>query len=296
MNPWLELVLLIVALAALAVLASDLGRAWLRGREERRHLERLGEGAEPTGADYELPGSMDRQLRAAGLPFGATGYLLISAVLGLFVFLGVVAAFPSSLVAGLLAAGLAAYFPWTLVRAWGRRRARLFEENLVDAVEFIASALQAGENPTQALASAADAAEGAVATELRRTVDHLALGDNIHRALTPMIEGYDSEGTRLFAQTLIAKWPAGGDLASVLRSVNRIIRERLRMRLRLRSELAGARLSGIVVSILPYAVVPVIMWRRPDWIRSLIEHPTGLKLLFIALLLQLLASCGSRAS
>lgn len=288
MTAWLELLLLIAGLAAVVFLGLDLGKARRRRQRERRHLERLGTEAPPADSDAATaPGAVDRRLRAAGLDVGAPVWLGGTVLLALLVFLGVLSAFAGNLAAAVLAAVVAAWLPWSILGTWARRRARRFEEQLIDAVAFMAAALQAGENPTRALGSAAEATEGAAAIELKRAGDRLDAGTGIRRALAPMVAGYDSEGCRLFAQTLIAKWAAGGDLAPVLERVNRIMRERLAMRLRLRSELAGARLSAMIVVVLPYLLLPFLLARRPEWFRSLTQHPTGLQLLFIALLLQI---------
>ncbi len=289
MTAWLELLVLLAALAAVVVLGSDLGRSWFRGHRERRHLERLGESdaeEEASGERTLLP-AVDRRLKAAGLAVGGLVWLATSALLAALVFFAVFEAFPGSLAAAGLAALLAAWLPWSLLGAWARRRARRFEEKLVDGVAFMISALQAGENPTRALASAADAAEGAVSVELRRLVDRLDVGMGIRQAMQPLVEGYDSEGTRLFTQSLAAKWAAGGNMAPVLERVNQIIRERLSMRLRLRAEMAGARLAAVLIALLPYLLIPVLFWRRPEWARALLAHPVGLQLLFMALMLQL---------
>ncbi len=291
MSAWIELLVLLGALAAVVALGSDLGRGWLRGRRERRHLERLGkaEAEADEGSDGELAvlPAVDRRLRAAGLRIGRWTWIAASVAAAAVVFLGVLEAFPDNLLAAGVAALLAAWLPWSLLGTWARRRARRFEEKLVDAVAFMTSALQAGENPTRALASAAEAAEGAVAAELRRVVDRLDVGMGIRRALRPMVEGYDSEGTRLFAHSLAAKWAVGGDMAPVLERVNRIMRQRLAMRLRLRAEMAGARLAAVIIALLPYGLIPVLLWRRPEWAQALFAHPLGLQLLFFALLLQL---------
>ena len=72
------------------------------------------------------------------------------------------------------------------------------------------AALHAGENPTQALGSAAELAEQPVRAELRELSRRLAAGVGIGEAVEPLVRGYDSEGVRLFSQTLIVKWRSGG--------------------------------------------------------------------------------------
>ncbi len=294
MSGWLELLLLLLALVAIAAFGLDLGRGWLRNRRQREHLERLAEGSADdsgTAADDRLavpPGRVERRLRAAGIGIGPAVVASALVLLAVLIGLGVLRAFPGAFFAAALAAFLAVALPWSLLGAWARWRVGRFEEKLVDAVGFMASALEAGENPLGALATAADAAEPPAAAALDGVVRQLAAGSSIERALTLVIRGYDSEGTRLFTQTLIAKWRAGGDLAPILQRVAQLMRERLAMRLRLKSEMAGARISAVIVAVLPYCVLPVMLWRRPDWIRVFFEHPLGTRMIFVALLLQLL--------
>ena len=57
--------------------------------------------------------------------------------------------------------------------------------------------------------------------------------------------------------------------------------------MRMRSELIGARLSGVVIAILPYLVIPFILWRKPEWMQELATHPMGPPLLVGAILLQI---------
>ena len=186
------------------------------------------------------------------------------------------------------AAAVFLYLLWVLVLAWGHLRASRFEEKLAEAVEYMVSALRAGENPTEALASAAETSEGAVSVELREIVQRLDLGMSIQLAVYRMVVSYDSEGVRLFSQTLIAKWQAGGNMAPVLSSVARIMRERLKLRMRLRTELIGARVSGAIIALLPYSIIPVILWRRPEWFQELMTNPLGHQLFVGAILLQIL--------
>jgi Flp pilus assembly protein TadB len=148
--------------------------------------------------------------------------------------------------------------------------------------------LEAGENPTQAFASAAEASRSLVRREFREVARRLTLGMHIRRALRRIIEGYDSEGVRLFTQTLIAKWEVGGDLIPIVESVARVIRERLKVSLHLKSQLAGARISSVMIALIPYALVPFFLWQRPESLERLLDHPLGPTLLTLAVLLQII--------
>lgn len=290
MMVWIESALLLSLLAVAVYLVVDLFRQQRSQRQQAEALERLQPDTEPDRPferEPERPGAVERRLRAAGVAWGTTTYYSAMIVVAILAFLLFLELLPGQLLAAALASLVILWISWSLLGSWARHRATAFEEKLADAVGYMTSALEVGENPTGALASAANSAEGAVSRELAQVVTRLEAGTAIRPAMWPMAASYDSEGLRLFSQTLIAKWTAGGDMAPILRSITRIIHDRLAMRLRLRSELAGARLSAVLVAMMPYALIPVLLWRRPEWIGSLIRHPLGLQLLVAAVLLQL---------
>ncbi len=282
-----ELALLVLVLLVIAVLVADL----LRGR--RRSHEPL--SPEKSGRNRELGsasdgpprrGRVEQRLRAAGLQLDAATWIAAQVLLSAVALLVGLELFPGALLVVITTAGFVAYIPDALVRAWGSHRARRFEARLVDAVDFMVSALHGGENATQAMASAAAAAEEPVKTELQEVVHRLGLGMPLDRALGRIVEGYDSEGSRIFTQALQAKLEAGGNLAPVLKAVNQILRERLKLRMKLKSQLSGAQFSAVVIALLPYTLIPIYLWRKPDWVERLWHHPLGPQLLFFAFLLQ----------
>jgi tight adherence protein B len=286
----LDAVLLITAaLLAFAVGLGPLRVGW-RERHDRRSLDRL-RPAEPAERDrdeerFEPLGRVERRLRAAALAVGPLAFWIASALFAVLVAAGLLALLPIVPLAAVCGGLLALRLPWTLAGTWARRRAARFESGLADALGFMVGSLEAGENPLQAFSSAAAASAGAVRREFGEVAHRLRFGMSIHRALRPIVEGYDSEGVRLFAQSVAAKWQAGGDLVPILQSVARIVRERLAVRLHLRSHLAGARVGAVMIAGLPYFVIPVYLWRMPNMIDRLLGHPLGPSLLTIAVLLQ----------
>jgi Flp pilus assembly protein TadB len=180
---WLELVLLLAALAATAVLGTDLVRRRMDRSRERRHLERLESGAEDDPQASPEVGGVARRLRAAGAPIGPLPYLAGSALLAAGAFFVTLSGFGGRPVVALGVAVIAVWVPWGLLGSWALRRSRRFEEKLVDAVGYMTSALQAGDNPSGALATAGESAEAPTGPELRRVADRLAAGMSVRQAL-----------------------------------------------------------------------------------------------------------------
>lgn len=267
-------------------------RPWRELRRDRRRLEGLLRPppvhATERREEARAPGKLERRLRAAGLTIQPLRWRGIQLLVALGIALLSLEIAPRAL---WLAAGLGAFVAWLLgafvVRAALRRSWR-FETRLVDAVDLFVGALEAGENPIPALASAANGAREPVRGELREVVARLRAGAPLETAVAPLLLRYDSEGVRVFTQTLRAKWAVGGDLAPVMRAVNQTLRQRLTLRRELRSHLAGAQLSALLVALLPYALLPIFYWRRPEALEAIWSHPLGPTLLVGAILLQLL--------
>lgn len=305
-----EAVLLLLGLGAAVFIGGELWRDSRRRAGDREHLDRLSEGDQrtapiasreltaPIGAEergggddtragYRVPTQLESRLRGAGLELPGWAFIVTVGLVAAAFAYGVWSLIPQLPIAAVFAGLLVAMIPFSMVRAAAHRRARLFLEKLVDAVDVMCAALDGGEPPTNALASAAASAEEPAKRELREAHQRLQLGFSVRRSFQRMIDRYDSEGVRLITQTLIVKWQAGGDLSPVLRSVNQIVRDRLRQDREMRTNLAGAQASAILTALLPFLLLPFFFWRRPDWYNDLTSHPVGLQLLTAAILLQI---------
>ena len=279
-----------VAVAVVAALAFAVGRDVLGQLRDRRHLGRLASGeTDLDDGAFVRPSRIERRLRAAGLRIGPLTFLGATAVLAVLAFLAVQRLMPETPSAAPISAAAVAFGAWMAAGWIGRRRAQRFESKLGDAVSLMIGALKAGENLTQSFATAAEASIGTIRKEFSEVARRLGIGMTIRRAIRPIAEGYDSRGTLLFTQTVIAKSQAGGDLAPVLEAVNRVIRERLRLRWRLERHLSAARLAAVMMSVIPYLLIPFYLWQQPDWLDRIFVHPLGQRLVFAALMLQLLS-------
>lgn len=287
MSSAVEILAILLAVAAVIYLSVDLLRQRERVRTERDLLDRLSAEAPTVISVAPDPGKVERRLRAAGLKGPPEAYVFSASLFAVLVSVFLLWRLPSVPLVALIGFGFGLYLPWTSVTAWGKRRARTFERLLIEAVDLMAGALYAGSNLTQALRSAGSVAEEPVRGEFIEADRRLTVGMPLNRALGHMVEAFDGEGVRLFTQTLVAKSQAGGDLAPVLKSLNETLRDRWRQQRLVQAQLAGARVSALLVAAAPYLIAPVLVWMRPDWFKTLTDHPLGGPLLFGAVLLQL---------
>lgn len=290
MSPLSEFILLGVAVIAIVAIVWRLIRTRSEVRQDTAHLGRLlGKEQTPTsGAPAEKPpGFVERRLLAAGLgisPAIAAGMLVL---IGILVALLVVTLSPGLYWAGPLAGIAVAWLIWSTLIEAARQRAWRFESLLVDAIDLTVGALSAGQTPTEALASGAEGAMDPVRAELRELAAQLRGSVPIERAVQRMVRGYDSESVRIFTQLLIAKWEVGGPLAPALQSVTKTMRHSVSLRAKLYTHVAGAQTAAIIVAILPYLLIAIFAWKRPEALTIVWALPWGPQLFVTAIFLQL---------
>ena len=188
---------------------------------------------------------------------------------------------------GILIALLVAYCLWNVLREIARRPSIRFEEKLIDSIDMIISVLECGETPRKALEAVAENGERPVRGEFKQLVRRLGFGMEIHRALRPMVKRYDSEGLRLFANTLAAKFTVGGDMVPILVSLNKVLRDRYRHRERVTSQMAGSRLASLFIAASPYIIFGFFVFFKPEWIDRIFESSLGTNLFIAAVCIQI---------
>jgi tight adherence protein B len=226
-------------------------------------------------------------LRAAGLNLPAATAIGIITGIALLAAMAVFALSPGLYWAGPLAALAVFWLISSTIAEMARQRSWRFENRLVDAIDLTVGALSAGQTPVDAIASGAEGSLDPVKSELRDLANQLRASVPIERAVRGLVLRYDSEGVRIFTQLLIAKWEVGGPLGPALQAVTRTMRHGLRLRGQLYTHVAGAQTSAIVVALLPYILVAVFLWKRPEALAVVWQLRWGPQLFAAAILLQL---------
>lgn len=291
MSPIADLVLLVVAIVAAVFLGWKLLQPWRERKEDALHLDRvLGRGStddDTAGTVSRRRSRLGRLLFSAGITAPPLIVVVLMLMIAILVGLLVAAAFPRVAWAAIVVALVAVWLEFAFVKELAWVRSWRFENRLVDAIDLMVASLAAGETTQQAITSAANGARDPVRKEFHEVVSRLEASLPIERALGRMVARYDCDGARLFSQTLAAKWELGGPVAPVLQSVNKTIRNGLLLRRQLLSQVSVAQVAAIFIAIIPYFVIPVYLWKRPETLATLWNSAWGPQLLLGAILLQL---------
>ncbi len=240
------------------------------------------------GSDV-VTGHLRELIAQSGLKITLGQFLLGSACATLFADVLVVAMWRRPLV-GALAALAVAGVPYLIVRVMRSRRLDKFEEFFPEAVDLIARTLRAGHAFSTGLRMAAEEVPEPVASEFRLLHDQQNYGLPINEGLRNMAKRVPIIDARFFVTAVLTQREAGGNLAEVLDNLSAVIRERFRIKRQLRVLSARGRLTGAILGALPPAIGVMMLIRVPDHFSLLLESDLGLKMIYVALALQVLGA------
>lgn len=301
--------LIIVALAFLSALLGGYGiRMALLARQQEKVRGRLRELT--TDLDPDVNQTVLRDMKLSSVPvldrilqrFGfihRLEMLLIRADVsmrpGAFCFLTLTLAGAGALIAfevfhrpllALPAAVMPGSVPLLIVLRKQSIRLRSFESLLPDALDLITGALRSGMAFSGALQVVANESPDPIAKEFTIVFEEHRLGMDLQECLHHMTERVDSRELRIFVTAVILQKETGGNLAEILEGTADIIRDRFRILGDVRTMTAQARLSGVILAILPPVMAVVTSVLAPGYLKVLITDPAGPTIIAVAVGLQ----------
>jgi tight adherence protein B len=165
------------------------------------------------------------------------------------------------------------------VRLWIRRELRVlreqFADQLADSLQLVASALRAGQSMVGALAIVVDETPEPARAEFRRVVTDESLGTPLEEAIRGVARRMDNRDLEQVALVATIQRETGGNTAEILDQVIETIRDRGKLRRMMRTLTAQGRLSQIIISALPLALLVWIMTVNPDYVDPLFSTGAG---------------------
>ncbi len=221
--------------------------------------------------------TLQLRIRQAGLTWSPKAVLLamgICAVCGavLGTRLHVLFFTASSSAALALAAGLV---PLVVIVSKRRKRLRDFEQQLPDALDFLARAMRAGHAFTISLRIMADESPDPLGQEFRTLCMEHSLGAPLPGVLEALIARVPLVDLQFFAAAVTLQRQTGGDLSEVLLKLAGVIRERFALRGKIRATSAHGRMTSVVLMAMPAGVTMFLMVTSPQYLQILQRDPLG---------------------
>jgi len=251
--------------------------------EERDPLENLLQRS-------DLPSRLQNMLQQAGLQWSPS-HLVVAILLGSVVGatlgwwlqpLGFVLA--STLFLGFLLGGA----PFFYVRFKRAQRMAAFEEQLPEALDFLARSMRAGHAFSISLEMLGSESPDPIGQEFRALFAEQNLGAPIDVALENFSKRVPLLDVRLFVSSVLLQRQTGGNLSEVLSRLAYLIRERFRLRGQVKAASAHGRLTSRVLTALPIVMIFALQAVAPGYLGEMAKDPDGKWLIAGALMAQII--------
>jgi tight adherence protein B len=251
------------------------------GNALRDLLDRFTDAINPVVARGTYAGKLAEDLQKAGLRMKSSEWMLMVAGLGVLVggifwlrFGTFIAFIPCPIVIW-IGSGL-------VLRIRQSQRTRVFEAQLGDTIILLSNALKAGLSFAQAMSTVAKNASPPMSEEFGRATREIALGIPIDDALQHMVQRNKSEDFDLMVTAVQIQRVVGGNLAEILDTIAYTIRERVRIHGEIRTLTAQARLSGMIITLLPIGLALFMFFIEPSYFSPMVHQSLGWVMLGLA--------------
>lgn len=231
-----------------------------------------------------------QMIQQAGLNWTPTGLVAAMAMTGLLG--GVLGALfyhlPMAWLSVVLPASVGATAPLFILRLKRQRRIREIEEQLPEALEFLARSMRAGHAFSISLEMVGEELTGPLGQEFRTLFNELNLGSPMETAMANLSARVPLLDVRLLVSSVLLQRQTGGNLSEVLTRLAALIRERFRFRGQIRATSAHGRITALALTLMPLAMLLILPVFAPGYLQGMLKDPDGVWLLAGAAVAQVL--------
>lgn len=216
-----------------------------------------------------------RRIETAGLTISVQFYWILSGVLAV----GVAATlyfFGASILVALLggfAAGLG--FPRWVLGFLKARREKAFTREFATAIDIIVRSVKTGLPVNEAMKVVSTEVPEPVAGEFKLLLESQKMGVPLEDCLKRMYERMPTAEANFFGIVMSIQQKSGGNLSEALSNLASVLRDRKRLQGKIRSMSSEAKASAMIIGSLPPAVMGLVYFSTPEYIKLLFTTPVG---------------------
>lgn len=224
-------------------------------------------------------------LDQANIPWQVDTFLILSLILGAIPLIFGLFFFPAIAVF----APVLFFVPLIYTKIKIKKRLTLFTQQLPDALDLLCNALRAGHSLFSAFEIIVNEMPDPINHIFKILTDEIALGIDTKDAMKFVQDTVpQSVDFRFFTTVVILQREIGGNLIKLLEILAQTIRERFKMIGQLKAQTMQARLSGVIVSVIPPVICLVLFVMAPDYMNYLTNHIIGKIALFTSVVLMII--------
>jgi len=179
--------------------------------------------------------------------------------------------------------------PYLWVKKKRSKRLGEMEEQLPEALDFMARSMRAGHAFTISLEMLGGELPDPLGQEFRTLFNEQNLGAALDVALRNLCQRVPLLDVRFFASSVMLQRQTGGNLAEILTHLAYLIRERFRLKGQVKAVSSHGRMTALVLTLMPFVTMLGLMFVSPEYLQGMAKDPDGRLMIIGALLAQVLA-------
>lgn len=183
---------------------------------------------------------------------------------------------------------LFALLPGMIYRNMRKKRMRMFEEQLPDALLMLSGAMRAGASLSIAMDSLVKEQPAPISQEFELFNREQRIGVDFDVSIKNMEKRLPMQDFSMFAAALRINREIGGNLAEILESLGETIRRKHQMEGKIESLTAQGKMQGIVMTGLPLLLAGILFFIEPEAMSMLWTEPIGWATLAVIFVMEVL--------
>jgi tight adherence protein B len=220
------------------------------------------------------------RITQAGLTWSKQQFMMVSAGLGVVMFLAGLLSGAGLIVSTVLAfVGVLGVPRWLLSFLKKRREAK-FLNVFPDAIDVIVRGVKAGLPLLDCMKVIAVESPEPVKSEFRKIVETQAIGMPLGEACAKLYEKIPVPEANFFGIIISIQQKSGGNLAEALGNLSKVLRDRKKLKGKITALSQEAKASASIIGALPIVVIIIVYIVSPDYIEMLWTESLGRVMLF----------------
>lgn len=211
------------------------------------------------------------------------GLLFMSFGSGIIVFcvLSLVGKMTLGIVAGIAATIIGWKIPRPLVDHFEEKRKKLYQTQMVDALNLLANGIRAGLTMPQAIGMVVDELPPPVSQEFNLVLQQAKIGVPLDEALENLKKRVYTEDNEMFVTSVNILRETGGNLAEVFDTITIVIRERVRLQLKIDTYVASGKIQAYIIGCMPFIMMLMFGSGDPEYFPLLFGTVLGIILFLV---------------
>lgn len=185
--------------------------------------------------------------------------------------------------AGFALGALGGSMPLLLILRKRRKNIAAFEEQFPEALDFLARSMRAGHGFSIAMELLSTDSPDPLGGAFRRVSNDLQLGASLDAAFGKLLVLIPLIDVRFFVSSVLLQQETGGNLGEILTKLAQIIRERFRLKGQVQAASAHGRVTGLVLVLMPAAVVAFMCVSSPQYLLGMAAEQMGRYMIYGAI-------------